>query len=413
MPSIHDPLSLPSGQVLNNRFMKSALSEALGDSQNRPTLGLYRLYERWSTGGFGLIVTGNVMIDRDQLGEPGNVVIEDDRDLKSLTTWASAGKQAGSAMWMQINHPGRQANALSTRHRPVAPSPIAAKVPGAVRPRELNEPEIVDLIGRFAQAAAVAEAAGFDGVQVHGAHGYLVSQFLSPRSNQRDDAWGGDPERRMRFVQEVISAIRAQVSPDFGVGIKLNSADFQRGGFTEEESQDVVGQLVADGVDLIEISGGSYESPAMMGMRAESTRAREAYFLEYAAQVRKIAQDVPLAVTGGFRSRAAMEQAIADEECDVVGLGRPTCTNPDAAADILASRVDRLADPKIQVGARAAVGKVVSLKTLDSALDLQWHTDQLHRIGSGKQPDIDRPWWRTAATAVQRNGLRAFSRKRS
>src|SRR5207244_3729875 len=166
-------------------------------------------------------------------------------------------------------------------------------------------------IERFATAAVVCETAGFDGVQIHAAHGYLVTQFLSPLTNLRDDEWGGDAPRRRRFLIEIVRRVRQRVSPGFAVGVKLNSADFQRGGFTEEESRDVVAALADEQIDLIEISGGNYESPAMSGSAAASTRAREAYFLEYAASVRAAAGTVPLAVTGGFRSVAAIEDAIS------------------------------------------------------------------------------------------------------
>jgi len=274
MASLHDPLPLPCGLILPNRIMKSALSESLGTAGHAPDERLIRLYGRWGEGGFGLIVTGNVMIDRTQLGEPGNVAVTDERDLDALTRWAKAAKQGGAHVWMQVNHPGRQANPLAARHRPVAPSAIAPGIPGMLTPRALTEAEIADLIQRFATTARVAETAGFDGVQIHGAHGYLLSQFLSPLSNRRTDDWGGDPARRMRFALEVVRSIRGAVRPEFAVSIKLNSADFQRGGFSETESRAVLEALSPEGLDLIEISGGSYESPAMMG--ATGGRDRDA-----------------------------------------------------------------------------------------------------------------------------------------
>ena len=282
MTSLHDPLPLPSGLVLPNRLMKAAMSEALADSGNSPGARLERLYRRWSRGVYGLLVTGNVMVDRTQLGEPDNVVIEDDRDLDALTRWAKSSHDAGVPIWVQLNHPGRQSNPLALGHIPVAPSAVPMSLPGSPTPRELTSAEIEDIIERFVTAAAVCETAGFDGVQVHGAHGYLVTQFLSPLTNLRDDDWGGDPQRRMRFLLEIVRRIRARVSPGFAVSVKLNSADFQRGGFSEDESRDVIAALAAEGLDMIEISGGNYESPAMSGSAAASTRAREAYFLDYA-----------------------------------------------------------------------------------------------------------------------------------
>lgn len=355
MASLHDPLPLPCGQTLPNRIVKAALSEGLAAAGSRPDERLHRLYRRWGAGGFGLIVTGNVMIDRTQLGEPGNVVVEDERHLDELARWAKAAKDGGTPVWMQLNHPGRQANPLATRNRPVAPSAVAPGIAGLPVPRALTETEITDLIARFATAARVAETAGFDGVQIHGAHGYLVSQFLSPSANRRTDDWGGDARRRRRFVLEVARAIRTAVRPGFALGIKLNSADFQRGGFTEEESRAVVGALAAEGLDLIEISGGSYESPAMMGRArgtSASTRAREAYFLEYAESARRSAGTVPLAVTGGFRSRSAMSAAVGSGACDAVGLGRPAAVFPSAAADLLGGHTGALHSPLISLGLR-------------------------------------------------------------
>ncbi|MDQ1105927.1 NADH:flavin oxidoreductase/NADH oxidase family protein [Nocardioides zeae] len=439
MTDLGTPLDLPCGQRLPNRLMKSALSEALGTSAGAPTRRLERLYDAWAGGGWGLVVTGNVMVDLRHRGEPGNVVVEDERHLDALRRWAAGFRASGTPLWMQVNHPGRQANVLVGRTRPVAPSAVAADVAVATRPRALTEAEIRETIERYAATAAVAEAAGFDGVQVHGAHGYLVTQFLSPRSNQRTDAWGGDPERRRRFVLEVVRAIRERVSPGFAVGIKLNSADFQRGGFTESESREVVAALAAEGIDLLEVSGGTYESPVMFGpdTRRASTREREAYFLEYAASVRDAAGAVPVAVTGGFRTRAAMTAALGPDEsdtgsgasstaagsaaassaaapgeCDVIGLGRPASAYPHVARDLLDGRLERIELPAVQVGARRLVRRLAPLHTVDSALDLSWHTDQLHRLGAGKAPDLARPWWRTAVTATLRNGPGAFVPKR-
>ena len=412
MPSLHDPLTLPNGQVLPNRIMKSALSEALGDRNNSPDHRLSKLYERWSTGGYGLIITGNVMVDRRQLGEPDNVVIEDERDLDALSRWAKTTQDAGVPIWAQLNHPGRQSSLMAVRHTPVAPSAVALSLPGATTPRELTGDEIEDIIERFATAAVVCETAGFNGVQVHGAHGYLVNQFLSPLSNLRTDEWGGDPERRMRFPLEVVRRIRSRVSPGFAVAIKLNSADFQRGGFTEDESRGVLAALAGEGLDMIEISGGSYESPAMMGTAAASTRAREAYFLEYARTVREVVGDVPLAVTGGFRSRTGMDSAVGTGECDVVGIGRPTVVTTDSASVILGGRADSIEAHNVKFGMRSVLGKVADLKQLDGILDLSWHTDQLHRLGAGLEPDPNRGRLATVVAMVRRNGRGAFRRTR-
>ena len=200
MPSLSDPLDLPCGVRLPNRIAKAALSEALGDADNSPDERIVRLYRRWAQGGYGLLITGNIMVDRDHLGEPGNIVIEDDRALTQLTEWTKAAHDGGAAIFAQLNHPGRQSNLLALGHKPVAPSPVPLAMPGAATPRVLTPTEIEDIIDRFATAAAVCEEAGFDGVELHAAHGYLVTQFLSPLTNLRTDEWGGTPERRMRFL---------------------------------------------------------------------------------------------------------------------------------------------------------------------------------------------------------------------
>ncbi|GAA4642242.1 NADH:flavin oxidoreductase/NADH oxidase family protein [Gordonia humi] len=409
------PLPLPSGQILPNRLMKAALSEGLADAAAGPDERLIRLYSRWADGGYGLVLTGNVMVDGRHLGEPGNVVVEDDRHLEALTRWAKTGQDGGAKIWMQLNHPGRQGNPLAGSGPTVAPSAVGVAIRGVPAPRALTEEEVHEIIARFATSAAVVEEAGFDGVQIHGAHGYLVSQFLSPLSNRRTDAWGGAVENRARFLVEIIRAVRASVRPGFGVGVKLNSADFQRGGFTADDSRAVVSMIADEAVDLIEISGGSYESPAMVGRPAvsASTRAREAYFLEYATAVRELAGTVPLAVTGGFRTRPAMVEAVADGACDVVGLGRPVALDPAAGRSLAAADAGPLVSPALRLPVPDRIKRVMpTLKALEGVLDLQWHTDQLHRMGDGLDPDPARALWRTAATTVRRNGVDALRSRR-
>ena len=194
----------------------------------------------------------------------------------------------------------------------------------------------------------------------------------------------------MRFLLEIVRRIRARVAPGFAVAVKLNSADFQRGGFSEDDSRHVIAALAGEGLDLIEISGGSYESPAMSGSVASSTREREAYFLDYARTVRQITAGVPLAVTGGFRSRRAIREALDAGDCDVVGMARPTVITPDAATAILSDRLDVLPTHELHYGMRGLLGRFVDLKSFDGLLNLSWNADQIHRLGAGKQPDLDR-----------------------
>src|SRR5690349_8052774 len=225
--TLREPFKLPNGTLLPNRLAKAALSECLAGEDFSPGDRIKQLYRRWSTSGAGMTITGNVMIDRRAIGEPGNVVIEDERHLADVVEWADIVRSHGSVALVQINHPGRQVPRTLSAH-PVAPSPIAAPGMGGAfaEPRELTHDEIVDIIARWARTAGIVTRAGFDGVQIHGAHGYLVSQFLSPLANQRTDQWGGSPENRRRFLLELVSAVRAEIG-DAVLAVKLNSADFQ------------------------------------------------------------------------------------------------------------------------------------------------------------------------------------------
>jgi 2,4-dienoyl-CoA reductase-like NADH-dependent reductase (Old Yellow Enzyme family) len=357
------------------------MSEGLGTLDNRVTPALPRLYRRWAEGGIGLSITGNVMIDRRALGEPGNVVLEDERDMPLLRAWASAGSMNGTALWMQLNHPGKQVPKGLNRES-VAPSAVPF-APALARyfptPRALREPEIVEIVERFGRTAQLAKEAGFQGVQIHGAHGYLVSQFLSPHQNLRDDAWGGSLEGRMRFVVEVYGSIRKAVGPAFPVGIKLNSADFQKGGFAEHEALEVVQKLAALGIDLVEISGGTYEAPVMAKgvKKRETTVRREAFFLEFAEKARGLTR-VPLAVTGGFRSRAGIEAALAGGALDLVGLARSVAVEPDFPRKIL-GRADAVSLVREQ---RTGIGLVDRM----AMMEILWYTRQLHRMGKGQEP---------------------------
>ena len=377
------PLTLPNGTVVKNRLLKSAMSEALGTREGSPTPEINHLYKAWADGGIGLCVTGNVMIDLKARGEPGNVVIEDDTHLAALKAWAKAATAKNTHCWVQLNHPGKQAPKGLNRET-VAPSAVPFRDDMKAffaTPRELTDAEVHALVARFGKAAGIVKQAGFTGVQIHGAHGYLVSQFLSPHHNVRTDDWGGTPEKRRRFVLEVYQAMRKEVGAKFPIGIKLNSADFQRGGFTEEESLDTIRALADAGIDLIEISGGTYEAPAMTGVKTskepvkESTRLREAYFLEFAEKARA-AVKTPLVVTGGFRSAQGMAQAIESGAVDMVGLARMLAIEPDAPRKLLAGKVTVHQVKPITTGIKA-IDKL-------GLLEISWYTGQLKRIGRGE-----------------------------
>lgn len=308
------PLTLPNGMVIPNRIAKAAMEENMADAAQGPSAELMRLYEAWAYGGAGLILSGNVMICGTAMTGPGGVVLEDDTQLDKFREWARIGRSGGAQFWLQLSHPGRQMQS-SLGQTTWGPSAVALELGSASKmfavPREMGEEQIADTIRRFATAARLAELAGFSGVQIHAAHGYLLSQFLSPLTNRRNDRWGGSLENRARLLLEVVNAVRAQVSPDFCVAVKLNSADFQRGGFEPDEALRVVEMLNALPVDLVELSGGSYEAPAMQGeARDGRTLAREAYFLDFAKDIARVAK-MPLMMTGGIRRMTVVEQVLA------------------------------------------------------------------------------------------------------
>jgi 2,4-dienoyl-CoA reductase-like NADH-dependent reductase (Old Yellow Enzyme family) len=314
--SLFDPLTLPNGAVIANRICKAAMEETMGVRQ-LPSEPIYRLYRTWAKGGAGLIITGNVMVDRTALIGPLGLTLDERQPFEPFKDWARAATSGGAQVWMQINHPGRQIfDGLGLEA--VAPSAIRLDIPGNLQvfpvPRALDADGIAAIVKCFVTTSKLAEAAGFTGVEIHAAHGYLISQFLSPLSNQRIDEWGGSLENRARFLLDIVKAVRAAVSPSFCVAVKLNSADFQRGGFEAEESIQVVRWLNELPVDLLELSGGTYESTAMQGTpQVNSTALREAYFIDFAREVGLVAR-MPVMVTGGIRRRAVAEQALRPQD---------------------------------------------------------------------------------------------------
>ena len=350
---IERPLTLPCGASLPNRLCKAAMTEGLADPLGQATPALTQLYGLWSDGGAGLLLSGNVQIDGDHLERPGNVIIDSEpgeEAMSALRRWAEAGTRGGNHFWAQISHAGRQCQKIVNPH-PKAPSAVKLGLPGGQfgEPVAMSEADIEAVIAGFARCARVLKNAGFTGVQLHAAHGYLLSQFLSPRSNQRKDQWGGSLENRARALLESVRAVRDTVGPSFPVGVKLNSADFQRGGFDFEESLQVAKWLEAESVDLLEISGGTYEQPRLLNVDGiepvedqsvkASTKAREAYFVDFAQAMRK-ELTMPLMVTGGLRRLDAMEDALESGSADVVGIGRPLCGMPKAMNELLAGTAE-------------------------------------------------------------------------
>ncbi|XXK58495.1 NADH:flavin oxidoreductase/NADH oxidase family protein [Porticoccaceae bacterium nBUS_09] len=390
-------LELPCGAVLPNRLSKAAMTEGLATADGLPTAELARLYGLWSDGGAGMLLSGNIIVDKDHLERPGNVVIDrppSEEMQEALKRWADAATRNGNHFWAQISHAGRQTQKL-VNPNPKAPSAVKLGLPGGQfgEPVVLTSVEIEEIIVRFGICAAAVKKAGFTGVQIHAAHGYLLSQFLSPRSNLRTDEYGGDLANRARVLLAVVASVRAAVGPDFPVAVKLNSADFQKGGFAFEESLQVAQWLQEASIDLIEISGGTYEQPKLLGLSgmeeeekqnvAESTLMREAYFVDFAvAMGEKV--NVPLMVTGGFRQRAAMEQALQSGSADVIGLGRPMCVMTDAPNQLI-NGLDEL--PRYEDSLSlfpkwlAWLGNLKMLKAVAGFAVQYWYYGQIDAIG--------------------------------
>ena len=403
MIDLSTPLTLPCGATLPNRLAKGAMTEGLATANGVPTPELERLYRLWAEGGAGMLLTGNVQIDSDHLERPGNVIIDrpPSAELRAaLEGWAKAGTAGGNHLWMQISHAGRQTPALVNKN-PKAPSAVKVGLPGGQfgEPVALTAAEILDLIDRFVAAAVVARETGFTGVQFHAAHGYLLSAFLSPRANIRTDEWGGTLENRARMLIEIIKRARAALGKDYPISVKLNSADFQKGGFAFEESVIVAGWLQDAGVDLIEISGGSYEQPKMMDMAgleaseepvvAASTASREAYFVDF-AKTMKPSVSVPMMVTGGFRTRDAMMHALETGGADLIGIGRPMCADPDAPRQLLNGAVSlRQWERELHLlpSPLRWLNSIGMIRAIGSFAITHWYYAQLYALGRTGAPD--------------------------
>jgi 2,4-dienoyl-CoA reductase-like NADH-dependent reductase (Old Yellow Enzyme family) len=363
-----NPITLPCGVTIQNRIVKSAMSEGLGAANYAPSSALIHLYEKFCAGGSGIVITGNVMIDSNARGESRNVVIEDESHLDALKSWAASANNTQSALWVQLNHPGKQSPRTVSKH-PVAPSAIPLtgfmKL-GFKNPRALEIDEIREIIRRFKVAATVVKKAGFGGVQIHAAHGYLISQFLSPLHNQRTDQYGGSLENRMRFLVEIYQAIRSGVGETFPIGIKMNIDDFKEGGMTPIEAVNIIETLESRGLDLIELSGGSYESPVMMG-----SSPQEGFFLE-AINAHRENIIVPLVITGGFRSKDVMEKVIATGQADLIGLARPLVVAPDIPLRLRKNTFEKITLVRMNTGFKRLdkiIGPIVGL----GAYEVQMH----------------------------------------
>ncbi|MBO0462236.1 NADH:flavin oxidoreductase/NADH oxidase family protein [Enterococcus sp. DIV1298c] len=398
---ISNTIVLPNGIELKNRIVKAAMSEALADKTNQPNTDHIALYERWAEGGAGVLISGNVMIDRSQLGEPGNIVLDNKTDRNALISWAKAGTYNDTKFLLQINHPGKQAP-KSMSKKPVAPSTIKlSKEFSALfnEPRELTTDEVRELIEKFVLAGKIAEETGFSGVEIHAAHGYLINQFLSPADNKRKDEYGGTLKNRMRFMVEVFQGIRKITSPKFIIGLKLNSSDFTEDGFSEKDSLKVIVQMAELGIDFIEISGGNYEKAKVMDV------GQGVFFLDFAKKAQN-SVDIPIMLTGGLTSKQGIEDVIHKEGISLVGLGRSLIMNPNIPNQLISDAFQSVQLPRLSTG----------IKTLDKkvggAIGIAYYEQQIEKLVAGKQAKYTTNAWGPLLHTVFRHGLHSITGKR-
>lgn len=357
------PLTLPCGVTLKNRIAKSAMSDSLGDGGGNPTLEQIDLYKRWAQGGLAMSIVGEVQGTPRYAEKPGNLVLNNTADHGLFERLAQAGATDGAHLWLQLGHAGAMADPLISTPK----GPSAIDLPGLTC-GALSLSEIQVLPQEFAQTAHLAQVLGFGGIEIHAAHGFLLSQFLSPLFNNREDAYGGSLQNRMRMLLEVISAVRQTVGPNFPVSLKLNATDQLDGGFTEDQSLAVIAALDQLPIDLIDISGGTY----FPGAASSSDRAGSGpYFLDFATEARK-RTSIPLMVTGGFKTLTQAEEAITQGKADLIGLARALVVDPELPSAWLlggcgAPKFPRFTDPP--------EGGVTA-----------WYTMQITRTAQGSVP---------------------------
>ncbi len=331
MRTLFEPTTIGRLRV-KNRLVRSATWEGLAEPDGSSGDRLLTFYRRLAAGGVGLIISSYMYVAREGKQHAGQIGIYGDHLVPGLRQLVSAVHGAGSRIAAQIVHCGGQTTRDVAGQRPVAPSAVMS--PGYTElPRALGLEEIAAIAEAFAAAAARAQAAGFDGVQLHGAHGYLLAQFLSPSRNRRADRYGGSLENRARFGIEVYEAVRAAVGKDFPVMIKLNVHDFLEGSTTEKDAIHLARALAGRGIDAIEVSGGTPGSGKLGAARPNIlTRADEAYFRPQLEALRDAVPDLPLMLVGGLRSLDVIEEIVTSGLADHASLCRPLIREPDLPA---------------------------------------------------------------------------------
>ena len=392
------PITLPNGTTIKNRFFKSAMSEGMGTRDFQPKKNIATLYKRWAEGGTGLIITGNIMVDPKGTAEPGNIVFDKNSNMEILKDWAKQGQQHGAKVMVQLNHPGKQVPKTIAKET-VAPSTIPLgnglnKLFST--PRALTTSEVEELVQKFVTSAKVAKEAGFSGVQIHAAHGYLISQFLSPHDNRRTDKYGGSLENRMRFLKEIYLGMREELGKDFTIGIKINSTDFKEDGLTEEDSLKTIIELANLDLDFVEISGGTYERPAMMGATSKSTN--QVFFAEYSKKLKQKIE-IPVVVTGGIRSINAMNTLLNDNTTDFIGIARPLTIDPNIPNKIKQGTYTIVETTRVSTGVKKLD------KIFGSLLGIVYYQVLMQNIAKGKEPKATKNAWPSLIQAVYNQGL--------
>ena len=392
------PITLPNGTTIKNRFFKSAMSEGMGTRDFQPKKNIATLYKRWAEGGTGLIITGNIMVDPKGTAEPGNIVFDKNSNMEILKNWAKQGQQHGAKVMVQLNHPGKQAPKTVSKQT-VAPSavPLGNGLNKLFStPRALTTSEVEELVQKFVTSAKVAKEAGFSGVQIHAAHGYLISQFLSPHDNRRTDKYGGSLENRMRFLKEIYLGMREELGKDFTIGIKINSNDFKEDGLTEEDSLKTIIELANLGLDFVEISGGTYERPAMMGATSKSTN--QVFFAEYSKKLKQKIE-IPVVVTGGIRSINAMNTLLNNNTTDFIGIARPLTIDPNIPNKIKQGTYTIVETTRVSTGVKKLD------KIFGSLLGIVYYQVLMQNIAKGKEPKATKNAWPSLIQAVYNQGL--------
>lgn len=318
--SFNRSITLPCGAIIKNRIVKSAMSDSLGNGEGNATKAQARLYEKWAQGGVGLSIIGEVQVDYRYPETPGNLFLSPTSDIQALRLLTKQATINGAHIWPQLGHAGGLS--YSKLSMPKGPSPLNTD---NFQCSGMSLEEVLELPDQYANAAKIAKKAGFTGVQIHAGHGFLLSQFLSPLFNHRQDQYGGDVSARCRLIIEIINKVRSEVGQSFPIGIKINSSDQLQGGLTQEEALEAIRILDKTSIDLIEISGGSYFPGAASSSDSTSTGP---YFINFAKKARKYTT-IPLVVTGGFKTRQEVNTALASNEVEMVGLARALVLMPN------------------------------------------------------------------------------------